>query len=343
MNNSRSSSRVSSKSRKASPSSSNSFWKWGAGAAALGTACAGAALLNHKRAKAAEHDNPPIGSFVTVDGVSLHYLERGEGPAVVLLHGNGTMIEDWMASDIFDELAKTHRVIAFDRPGFGHSDRPRSRVWTPAAQASLVAAALRELKVERATVVGHSFGTLVTVALALDNPSVVSRIVLIGGYYYPSVRGDVLFAAPPAIPLFGDLMRYTISPILAAALMPAINAKLFDPAPVAEGWTDRFPIEMTLRPSQIRAEAAEAAMMIPAASALSSRYEELDLPVTILAGSGDRIVDIADQSERLHAALPRSQFVAVDGAGHMVHHTASQMIVGFIMERAKADDSPPRL
>lgn len=333
MNNSRSSSRASTKSRKAAPSSSNSLWKWGAGAAALGTACAGAAVLNHRRAKAAERNNPPIGSFVTVDGVKLHYLERGEGPTVVLLHGNGTMIEDWLASDIFDELAKAHRVIAFDRPGFGHSERPRSRVWTPAAQASLLAAALRELDVARATFVGHSFGTLVTLALALDYPSMVSRVVIIGGYYYPSVRGDVLFASQPAIPLFGDLMRYTVSPLLGAAMMPAISDKLFDPAPVAEGWTDRFPIEMTLRPSQIRAEAAEAAMMIPAAAALSKRYEELALPVTIVAGSGDRIVDVADQSGRLHLALPQSEYTAIEGAGHMVHHTASQMIVGKIMKQ----------
>ena len=332
MNHSRSPSRVSSKSRKAAPSSSNSLWKWGAGAAAVGAAFAGAAVLNRRRAKAAERHNPPIGSFVTVDGVRLHYLERGEGPTVVLLHGNGTMIEDWLASDIFDELAKTHRVIAFDRPGFGHSERPRSRVWTPAAQASLLAAALRELTVERATVVGHSFGTLVTIAMALDNPTLVSRAVLIGGYYYPSVRGDVLFASQPAIPLLGDVMRYTVSPLLGAAMTPSINDKLFDPAPVAEGWTDRFPIEMTLRPSQIRAEAAEAAMMIPAAAALSKRYEELYVPVTIVAGSGDRIVDVANQSERLHAALPQSEYTAVSGAGHMVHHTASQMIVGTIMK-----------
>lgn len=330
MNDSPPSSRVASKSQKAAPSSSHPLWKWGAGALALGTACAGAAMFNHRRARSAERDNPPIGFFVTVHGVKLHYLERGKGPVVVLLHGNGTMLEDWLASDVFDDLAKDHRVIAFDRPGFGHSERPRSRVWTPAAQASLLAAALRELNVERATVAGHSFGTLVTMALALDYPSLVSGIFLIGGYYYPSMRGDVLFASQPAIPLFGDLMRYTVSPLLGAAMTPAINDKLFGPAPVAEGWTDRFPIEMTLRPSQIRAEAAEAAMMIPAAAALGKRYEELSLPVTIIAGSGDRIIDVADQSGRLHAALPQSGYTEIEGAGHMVHHTASQMIVGAI-------------
>lgn len=327
--NNRSSTRGASRSAK-SAVSSNSLWKWGAGAAAFGTACAGAALLNYRRTMAAERANPPLGKFITVEGVRLHYFERGEGPPAVLLHGNGTMIEDWIAADVFDELAKTHRVIAFDRPGFGHSERPRSRIWTPAAQASLLAEALRKLDVGNAVVVGHSFGTLVTIALALDHAALVSGIVLVGGYYYPSVRGDVLVAAQPAIPIVGDLMRYTVSPLLGAALTPRLNDKVFDPAPVAEGWLERFPIEMTLRPSQIRAEAAEAGMMVPAAAALSRRYDELTMPMTIVAGSGDRIVDTDDQSERLHDSLAHSRFVKIDRAGHMAHHTASQMVIGAI-------------
>jgi pimeloyl-ACP methyl ester carboxylesterase len=332
MNDSRSPSRESpSQKSAASPAS---LWKWGAGAIALGAAAGGAAVINHRRAREARRRNPPLGSFITVDDVALHYVDRGQGPTIVLLHGNGSMIEDWVVAGILDELAKTHRVIAFDRPGFGHSERPRSRIWTPAAQAGLLAAALHQLDVETATVVGHSFGAMVATALALDHSSLVSGIVLIAGYYYPSVRGDVLLTAQPAIPLVGDVMRYTVSPLLGAAMTPHTNAKLFDPAPVAPEWTEEFPIEMTLRPSQIRAAGAEAGMMIPAAASLAPRYDELTLPVTIVAGSGDRIVDTGDQSGRLHQALPQSRLVEIPGAGHMAHHTASQMVVGAISDCA---------
>ena len=308
--------------------------KWGPRAAVVSTVLAGAAALNYRRAKAAERDNPPAGSFITLDGVRLHYLERGDGPTIVLLHGNGTMIQDWIAAGIFDELAKTHRVVAFDRPGFGYSERPRTRIWTPASQASLLAAAMRELQMTSVTVVGHSFGTLVALALALEAPDLIRGLVLVGGYYFPSARADVILASPPAVPLLGDLLRYTVSPLLGAALTPAINDKLFDPAPVPAQWTEQFPMELTLRPSQIRAEAAEAAMMIPAASSLSDRYPDLQQPTTIVAGSGDRVVDIRAQSERLHAALPQSQFRAVEGAGHMVHHTAPEVVLRAIIDRA---------
>lgn len=315
--------------RHKTPKTGNRLLSWGIGAAAV-TALAGTALINRSRTKRAERDNPPLGKFVTVDGVRLHYLERGEGDPIVLLHGNGTMIEDWIISGLLDELAKDRRVIAFDRPGFGHSERPRSRIWTPNAQAALIAEALRELKVEKSVVVGHSFGTLVAAALALDHPETVSKLVLLGGYFYPSLRADVLFASQPAVPVVGDVMRHTVAPFIGAAMIPRINAKIFNPAPVPERWLKEFPFEMTLRPSQIRAESAEAAIMIPAAAALAPRFAEFRMPVTIVAGRGDEMVTTAEQSELLHGAVSGSRFEAVEGAGHMVHHTATDTVLAAI-------------
>jgi pimeloyl-ACP methyl ester carboxylesterase len=316
----------------AQPSADTRLWKWSIGGAAVTAALAGAALLNQRRARKAERDNPPIGNFIEVDGVRLHYFERGVGRPLVLLHGNGTMIEDWLVSGMFDKLAATHRVIAFDRPGFGHSERPRSRIWTPAAQAKLFAEAFRRLDVERPIVVGHSFGTLVTVALALDHRNSVSHIALLGGYFYPSFRGDVLVASQPAVPVVGDVMRYTISPLIGTAMLPRINARIFNPAPVPEEWVRDFPHSMVLRPSQIRAEAAEAALMVPAAATLAPRLNEINVPVTIIAGTGDELVEMADQSKRLHEALPGSRFVPIDGAGHMVHHSATDRVIAAIRQ-----------
>jgi len=105
-------------------------------------ALAAAAVVNRSLASKAERDNPPAGRFLDVNGVRLHYVERGTGDAVVLLHGNGSMIQDFESSGLIDLAAKDHRVIVFDRPGFGHSERPRSVVWTPDAQAALIKAAL---------------------------------------------------------------------------------------------------------------------------------------------------------------------------------------------------------
>src|SRR3954463_7324695 len=70
-----------------------------------------------------ERNNPPIGTFIECDSVRLHYLDRGDpaAPCVVLLHGNGSMIQDFMISGLVDRLAEHNRVLCFDRPGFGYS------------------------------------------------------------------------------------------------------------------------------------------------------------------------------------------------------------------------------
>ncbi|MGZ8281558.1 MAG: alpha/beta fold hydrolase [Allosphingosinicella sp.] len=309
------------------------LWKWGVGAGAAAAAL-GAAAFNGIRTRRAQARNPALGCVIEVDGVDLHYLEKGTGPLVVLLHGNGTMIEDWVASGIFERLAETHRVIAFDRPGFGHSSRPRSVVWTPAAQARLIASALSSLGAPRATVVGHSFGTVVAVALGLNHPDMVGSLVLIAGYYYPSARLDAVLAAPPAIPVVGDAIRFTLSPLLGSALQHRMERKMFAPAPVSSGWSSTFPFAMTLRPSQIRAAAADAAMMVPAAASLPA--ENLRMPVTVIAGSGDQVVTPSDQSGRLSQALSGSRLVMLEGAGHMVHHTAADQVASEIRTAARA-------
>jgi pimeloyl-ACP methyl ester carboxylesterase len=300
---------------------------------------AGLALAVYLAARAAERRNPPIGKFITVDGVRLHYFERGRGPAVVLLHGNTVMLQDYIASGVLDEAALRCRVIAFDRPGFGYSDRPRTKVWTPSAQAKLIQEALRQMGVERTVVVGHSWGTLVAVAMALDHRELVRSLILLSGFYYPRFRFDVLIASPPAIPLIGDVLRYTISPLIQGLSLPLILRQMFGPPPVPVRFKKLFPLSMILRPWQIRATAAEAALMIPSAMKLRARYAELTIPVSIIAGNRDRVVTTDRQSARLHAELAASEFETVKDAGHMVHHVAPDLVLAAIFSDVRLPDS----
>ena len=75
-------------------------------------------MLNAIPSEKAERENPPTGKFLEVVGGRLHYVERGAGDAVALLHGNGSMIQDFESSGLIDQIAENNRVIVFDRPGF---------------------------------------------------------------------------------------------------------------------------------------------------------------------------------------------------------------------------------
>jgi pimeloyl-ACP methyl ester carboxylesterase len=289
---------------------------------------AASAILNRVLAKMAERRNPPTGRFIRVDGVRLHYLERGAGTPLVLLHGNGSMIQDFESSGLVDLAAKKYRVIAFDRPGFGHSERPRGTVWTPAAQANLLNAALIKMGISQPLVFGHSWGTLVAVALALKYPQNVRALILASGYYYPTVRADVLVLSPPALPLVGDILSHTISPILGRLLWPLFLRKIFGPNAVPKKFAD-YPEEMAMRPSQIRAAAAETALMVPAAYSFREAYGHLKMPVAIVAGREDRVSE-AQQSEKLHRDIAHSTFRCISNKGHMVHQTATAEVMSAI-------------
>ena len=303
-------------------------------AAALG----GAVIYNRWQARDAERQYPPIGRFLDVDGVRLHYTERGQGDPLVLIHGNGTMIQDFTVSGLVDRLADRYRVIVIDRPGYGYSSRPR-RLWTPYAHARLFREALAQLGVEQAVVYGHSWGTLVAMALALEFPSLVRGLVLGSGYYYPTLRADTFLFSPPAIPVIGDAMRYTVSPLVARAILPGMIKQMFQPAAVPDRFDRLFPKPLMLRPGQLRAAAEDAALMVPSAMELKRHYHSITIPVTIITGADDQIADVERQSSRLHRELPQSEFIALPGLGHMIHHLAPEAVVEAIDRTRQQSDS----
>lgn len=287
----------------------------GGAAAALATAA-----FVQQRSRAAERRNPPAGQFLDVEGVRLHYVERGSGTPLVMLHGLGSMYEELALSPLYALAAARYRVIVIERPGYGHSLRPRRRWWGPRAQAALVHKALVALGVERPILFGHSFGALVALALALEHPAALRGLVLASGYFFPTARLDVPLFAPPALPLIGDLMRHTVSPLLGRLMWPAMLRLIFAPAPVP-AYFARFPLWMALRPSQLRAAAEDSALLVPAAAALSRRYRALGLAPIVVAGAQDRYADPRRHSGRLAATIPGAELVLSPRAGHMVHHT----------------------
>lgn len=308
------------------PTTSRRQLDWRTGAVLAGLGLAASYFYVRHKTQQAEQEHPPRGRFIEVDGVRLHYIERGRGPVLVLLHGNSLTADDYEKSGLLDRAAERYRVISFDRPGFGYSERPRTTIWTPQAQARLIHHALQELGVDSALLVGHSWGAMVALSMALDVPDFVRGLVLLSGYYYPSLRLDAPIVSVPAIPIIGDLMRFTLSPILMRLMWPLTVRRMFSPKKTSGRFKELEPWFL-LRPGQLRAQAAEAALMAPSAMMLSRRYGELNVPVTLIAGTQDKMVDTSGNSERLQRELREAELELEPGVGHMTGYADMERVL----------------
>jgi pimeloyl-ACP methyl ester carboxylesterase len=196
--------------------------------------------------------------------------------------------------------------------------------------------AVRRLGLVRPVVFGHSYGTLVALAMALDHPGEVGALVLAGGYFFPTPRPDAAAFAPVGWPGLGDVLRYTASPHLMRAAAPGFIRGLFAPLPVAPRFAAEFPVPLALRPWTIRAVGQDTAGLVGAAARLSARAGALRLPVSIIAGEGDRVLSTRVHSVRLHQLLPDSRLLLVPGAGHMVHHAVPDTVAAEVERMASA-------
>jgi pimeloyl-ACP methyl ester carboxylesterase len=144
--------------------------------------------------------------FTTVGGLRIHYQEAGpeNAPPLILIHGFISSNLVW--SDVFLPLAEAgFRVISPDLPGYGYSDKPADGRYTINAQAHAVLRLMDRLGIEKATIVGASYGGAVAATIALDNPERVERLVLVGTVSSDEPKKKLLLRIS-RLPIFGDIV-----------------------------------------------------------------------------------------------------------------------------------------
>ncbi len=158
-----------------------------------------------------DSDHPEVGSYVDAGGIKTNYLEAGDGTPVVLVHGSGpgvTAYANWRLT--IPGLAPAFRVLAPDMAGFGFSDKPGG-VADLAAWVGQIIGFLDALGIERASVVGNSFGGSIGIRLATDHPDRVDRLVLMGatGISFPITEGlDQVWGYQPSFENMRRILDY---------------------------------------------------------------------------------------------------------------------------------------
>jgi len=277
---------------------------------------------------ASTSDAPPEGAFVALEGGRVHAVVQGQGPDLILIHGANGNARDF-TFDLVGRMARDFRVIALDRPGFGHSDAfggPES----PLDQAAILRAAVDRLGVTRPIVLGHSYGGAVAMAWALQAPDDVAGLTLLAPAVYPWPGELGLWYQ-----LSSSWLGQNVVLPLVANLAPrrAVDSSLdgvFAPNPVPEGYMDHLGYDLTLRASQLALNAKQVDSLKGYVEAMSGGYPALTMPIEIVHGDSDKTVGLSFHSQRMADTLDNANLTILPDVGHMPHHARPEDVAAAI-------------
>jgi pimeloyl-ACP methyl ester carboxylesterase len=297
------------------------------------------ALITFIGTRLIERAHPPRGRFIEVGGLRQHVIELGRGadtkgaaPPVVLLHGAGANLQD-MHLALGEHLAARHRVILIDRPGFGFSARKAGEGSSPTDQAVVLREVLDRLGVDRAVLVGHSWGGTLALTFALDYPQRVAGLVLIAPPTHPGLWRVTKVNALLATPV-GWLFAYTLALPFGAILIGAGSRTAFSPQSLPHHYVKRSAAMLALRPATLLANWADVGGLEAFLTRQADRYGTLTTPTIALAGDRDALVPPERHAMKLAAAAPVAKIEVLSGFGHMLHHAAADRVAAAVEEIA---------
>lgn len=298
-------------------------------AVALGAAASATLLI----AARVEARYPPAQSRVAVPGGQIAFLEDGprEGAraTIVLLHGASANAYDPMEGMGRRLAAAGFRVVSFDRPGYGGSDRlAGGDAATPAFQGRALSDAIDRLGLGSVILMGHSWSGALALRMALDRPEQVAGLVLVAPVAMPfpptALPWWVGLALKPPVTW---LLTRTVAVPLGLSYLPGVAKGVFRPEPPVEDYVARSRAPLILRPGPALANIQDLAGLPAALAEQAPRYRDLRVPTVIVSGAGDPVVVTSRQAEPLSRAVPEARLVTLPGAGHMITYTAPEALV----------------
>jgi pimeloyl-ACP methyl ester carboxylesterase len=248
-----------------------------------------------------------------IDGRDANFVDAGEGPAVIFVHGLGASWQSWLEN--IPEFSRDRRVVAMDLPGFGCSDLPEHDI-SIEHYADWTFRLLDELGIERGTIVGNSMGGFIAADMAIRRPDRVQRLALVSA----AVFWQEYRRAQPLV----ELARRSDA-IVARALTRvtddvATRPRLRAWALATAGFRYPHLIERQLAHELVRS-ARRTDGYLPALEALADfpleeELPKISCPALIVWGAQDTLVPVKD-AKRLEALIPDSRRVVFERTGHV--------------------------
>ena len=237
----------------------------------------------------------------TVYGMKIHYLEAGNGPTVILLHGLGADTSIWAPT--IGPLAQHYRVIVPDQIGFGRSDKPLIN-YRIATLVDFLDGFYQALGIERASLVGNSLGGAAAASFALAHPQKVDRLILVasGGYALPKDADPAAF--------------YALNPSTRAGMKQVLQAVFYDKERFVSdaGATDIFAKKLAGGDGYAVQKFLES--YIRGEDLLDGRLAAIGAPTLLVWGREDALTPLA-LGERFKKEIARAELVVLDKCGHL--------------------------
>ena len=277
-----------------------------------------------------EQQVPVDGRFIEVDGERIHYVDEGQGPAIVMIHGL-TGCSRNLTYALAPALRNRYRVITLDRSGCGYSTRAPGAACDLPAQAWQVAQVIQTLGLQAPLVLGHSLGGAVGLALALDHPQAVGGLVLVAPLTHPQRRLPLVFVSLAIRPaLLRRWLALTLATPMAVLGRKGVLKGVFAPDPVPQDFAERGGALLGMRPDSFYAASSEIATVNDALPGMVRRYSTLRLPVGLIYGDQDRVLDYRQHGLAMAEKIPGIQLKVIEGRGHMLPISAVEQVVAMV-------------
>lgn len=271
----------------------------------------------------------PTSHTAQVRDLRIHYLEAGAGDPVLLIHGFPTSSHLWR--NVMPEIAKTHRAIAIDLPGYGLSDKPLDAKYNFRFFDDVLEGFVDALGIPSTHLVVHDLGGPVGLHWAVRHPGRVNRVVVLNTLVYPQTSWAVkLFLLALKTPGVRD---YLVSPngLVASMKFGVVHKERLN-RPVLTPYTAPFK-ETAARKALIQAGSG---LSIRGLAEIAEKLPTLDLPIRAIYGENDRILpDIAKTMQRLARDVPGTEVTSLAGCGHFLQEDdaerVGQLIAQFLL------------
>lgn len=284
---------------------------------------------------------PNIGELTDIGGMRMNALHISAGdqadlPPLIFIHGASGNLRD-QATAFRSPLEGRAELLFIDRPGHGYSERGGPENNTPDGQAAAIARLMDKKGMERAIIIGHSFGASIAASFAVLYPEKTAGLLFLAPATHPWPGGVDWYYDVTSTPVIGPIFARTLAMPAGLTRLEKAIGSVFGPNPAPADYIDKTGPALVLRPASFRNNALDVAGLNAYVTRMAPRYREIAAPTVIITGDSDDIVLEEIHSRGLERDISGSELVWIRGLGHKPDYIATDIAVAALEKIAGQD------